>query len=138
VPSQAPGSPSSPASWPLAVNAVEIADTESQEVHAEWSAVLRVLSPISFGVIVVVGAFGAVMTAPSARRLWFLYAITLAYTLSLMVFDVFARYRFPLVPVLMLLGAGGIAAWREPWARRMRRPATVAAVIAAAAGRAPR
>ena len=116
----------------LAVNAVEIADTEAQEVHAEWSAVLRALSPISFGVIFVLGVFGAVTTAPAARRLWFLYAIALAYTLSLVVFYVFARYRFPLVPVLMLLGAGGIAAWREPWARRMRRPAIAAALIAGA------
>ena len=115
----------------LAVNAVEIADTEAQDVHAEWSAVLRLLSPISFGVIFVLGVFGAVTTAPAARRLWFLYAIALAYTVSLVAFFVFARYRFPLVPVTMLLGAGGIAAWREPWAQRMRRPAVAAAVVAA-------
>ena len=114
----------------LTFNAVEIADTEAQEVHAESSAVLRVLSPLTFGVIFVLGVFGAVMTAPVARRTWFLYAIALAYTVSLVAFFVFARYRFPLVPVLMLLGTAGIAAWRQPWARRMRRPALVAAVLA--------
>ena len=114
----------------LTFNAVEIADTEAQEVHAESSAVLRVLAPLSFGVIFVFGAFGAVMTAPAARRLWFLYAIAVAYTLSLVVFYVFARYRFPLVPVLALLGAGGIAAFRAPGARRMRLPALAAAVLA--------
>ncbi len=115
----------------LTYNAVEIADTESQEVYAEWSLLLRVLTPLSFGVLVCLAAFGVGLTAPAWRQLWFLYAIALTYTLSIVVFFVFARYRFPLVPVLIVLAAGGIASWRERSARRMRGWAVVAVVVAA-------
>jgi tetratricopeptide (TPR) repeat protein len=119
----------------LTFNAVEIADTESQEVYAEWSSLLRALSPVSFGVIFCLAAFGVAMTAGAWRRLWFLHAIALTYTLSIIIFYVFARYRFPLVPVLMLFAAGGIASWRE-WtgpgkAGVPRRGAFAAAVLAA-------
>ncbi len=115
----------------LAYNAVEIADTESQEVYAEWSSLLRVLAPLSFGVIVCLAAFGICMTAPSWRGLWFLHGIALTYTLSIVLFFVFARYRFPLVPVLVLLGAGGLAAWPVKSARRMRGWAFVSVAVAA-------
>jgi Tfp pilus assembly protein PilF len=115
----------------LTYNSVEIADTESQDVYAEWSSLLRVLSPFSFGVLLCLAAFGICMTAPAWRRLWFLYAITLAYTLGIVIFFVFARYRFPLVPVLALVAAGGLAAWPVKSARRMRGWAVAAVVLAA-------
>jgi hypothetical protein len=83
----------------LAYNAVEIADTESQDVYAEWSSILRLLSPINFAVVFGLAAFGTLMTAGHWRRLWFLYAIALTYTVSIVLFYVFARYRFPLVPM---------------------------------------
>ena len=114
----------------LTYNAVEIADTESQEVYAEWSALLRALSPVSFGVIFGLAAFGVCMTAHAWRRLWFLYAIAFTYTLSIVIFYVFARYRFPLVPVLMLFAAGGIAAWREQPAWPLRGRALAALILA--------
>jgi 4-amino-4-deoxy-L-arabinose transferase-like glycosyltransferase len=114
----------------LTYNAIEIADTESQDVYAEWSSLLRALAPVSFGVIFCLAAFGVCMTANAWRRLWFLYAIALTYTLSIIIFYVFARYRFPLVPVLILFAAGGGAAWRETSARPMRRWAFVALAIA--------
>ena len=111
-------------------NAIEIADTESQEVYAEWSSLLRALSPLSFGVMFCLAAFGACMTADAWRRLWFLYAIALTYTLSIVIFYVFARYRFPLVSVLVLFAGAGLAAWREKSARPMRRWAFAALVLA--------
>ena len=114
----------------LTYNATEIADTESQDVYAEWSSLLRALAPVSFGVIFCLAAFGVCMTADAWRRLWFLYAIALTYTLSIIIFYVFARYRFPLVPVLILFAAGGVAAWRETSAWPTRRWAFVALVIA--------
>ena len=114
----------------LTYNAVEIADTESQDVYAEWSPALRALAPFSFGVVLCLAAFGVCMTLNAWRRLWFLYAIALTYTLSIVIFYVFARYRFPLVPVLLLFGAGGIAVWREPASRPMRGWAFAALVLA--------
>ena len=78
----------------LTYNAVEIADTESPEVYSEWSSLLRALAPITFGVVLCLAAFGACMTASAWRRLWFLHAIALTYTLSVVLFFVFARFRF--------------------------------------------
>jgi tetratricopeptide (TPR) repeat protein len=104
----------------LTYNAVEIADTESQEVYAEWSPLLRALRPFNFGVIVCLAAVGVVMTSRAWRRLWFLYAIAFTYTVSIIIFYVFARYRFPLVPVLLLCAAGGVAALRDESPRPMR------------------
>jgi tetratricopeptide (TPR) repeat protein len=114
----------------LTYNALEIADTESQDVYAEWSSVLRALAPFGFGVVLCLAAFGVCMTLGAWRRLWFLYAIALTYTFSIVVFYVFARYRFPLVPVLLLFAAGGIATWRDPAARPRRRWAFAALVLA--------
>jgi 4-amino-4-deoxy-L-arabinose transferase-like glycosyltransferase len=114
----------------LTVNAVEIADTESQEVYAEWSSLLRALALLSFGVVACLAAFGVCMTASQWRRLWFLYAIAGTYTLSVVMFFVFARYRFPLVLVLMLLASGGVAAWRDRSARSTRPWAFAAMIVA--------
>jgi 4-amino-4-deoxy-L-arabinose transferase-like glycosyltransferase len=114
----------------LTYNYAEIADTESQDVYAESAWLLRVLTPPSFGVILCLAAFGVVSTARDWRRLWFLYAIAIAYTISILTFYVFARYRFPLVPVLMLLAAGGLAASRDAHvSRRARGWALVAAIV---------
>jgi tetratricopeptide (TPR) repeat protein len=115
----------------LTFNAGEIADTESQEVYAEWSSLLRVLAPFSFAVVFGLAAFGACLTAKSWRQFWFLHAVVLTCTLSIVMFYVFARYRFPLVPGLLLLAAAGFAAWREKAARPMRRWALTVAAIAA-------
>jgi tetratricopeptide (TPR) repeat protein len=107
----------------------EVADTESQEVYAEWSSLLRAMSPLGFGVIIGLAACGLVMTAREYRRLWWLYAIAATYTASVVLFFVFARYRLPIVLVLMILAAGGAAAWRDRSARS-RRPLAIAALVA--------
>lgn len=115
----------------LTFNTAEATDTESQEVYAEWSPLLRILSPFGFGVVFCLAAFGAAMTAGDWRRLWFLYAIALTYTLSIVIFYIFARYRFPIVPALLLMAAGGAAAWHARTARQpARRWAYIAAVLA--------
>ena len=115
----------------LTLNAVEIADTESQEVYAKSSSLLRMLALFNFGVVLCGAAFGACLSIKDWRRLWWLYAIAFTYTLSIIAFYLFARYRFPLVPVLLLLAAGGLAAWRDVSAGPMRRWAFAAAVLAA-------
>src|SRR4029077_2775195 len=97
------------------VNAGGIVDTESQETYAEWSIPLRLLGPIGhFGVLMPLAIFGLIATFPSSaapnRSLFrLLYALILAYAASVVVFYVFARYRYPLVPFLMLFAAAGVA-----------------------------
>jgi Flp pilus assembly protein TadD len=93
----------------LTFGAAEVSDTESLEVYAEWSWLLRMVKPFDFGVVFGLAVFGTIVTWPSRRRLWFLHALAGAYAVTLVLFYVFARYRFPLVPILMTLAAGGVA-----------------------------
>jgi tetratricopeptide (TPR) repeat protein len=105
-------------------NATEAVDTESQEAHAEWSLPLRVLGLVGhFGILVPLALFGAIVTWPMRSRLWILYAMTLGYAASVVAFYVFARYRYPLVPMLVLFAAAGLAAAREYIAARGFSPA---------------
>jgi tetratricopeptide (TPR) repeat protein len=90
-------------------NATEVLDTESQETHAEYSWPLKVLGIVGhFGVLVPLALLGVVFTWPLRRRLAIVYALTLAYAASVAAFYVFARYRYPLVPTLMIFAAAGI------------------------------
>jgi len=92
-------------------NATESADTESQESYAEWSTPLKLGGWLGhFGVLVPLALLGMWAAWPEWRRLWVLYALTVAYSASVLVFYVFARYRFPLVPLLMLFAANGVIA----------------------------
>jgi 4-amino-4-deoxy-L-arabinose transferase-like glycosyltransferase len=102
-------------------NATELGDTEDQYVYADWSAVLRLLNPVlHFGVLCAGAAVGFVLTLRSWRRLWVLYAIIVCYAASVIAFYVMARYRFPIVPPLMLFAASGtLELW--DWLRGGRR-----------------
>jgi tetratricopeptide (TPR) repeat protein len=113
---------SRPAAWlrlmgrkvALLWNATEMLDTESQEAHADWSWPLRIGAVIGhFGVLVPLALFGVFVTWPMRSRLWILYAMTLAYAASVVLFYVFARYRYPLVPFLIMFAAAGVAALPE-------------------------
>src|SRR5439155_267864 len=66
-----------------------------------------------FGVLVPLGLFGVIVTWTVRPRPWILYAMMLAYAASVVLFYVFARYRYPLVPFLILFAAAGMAALPE-------------------------
>jgi tetratricopeptide (TPR) repeat protein len=109
---------SQPASWLRLVgrkffllwNADEMLDTESQETYAEWSWPLRAGSWIGhFGILVPLAVLGIWSSWPDRRRLWVFYAMIAAYAASVVMFYVFARYRFPLVPFLIMFAAIGVA-----------------------------
>src|SRR5688572_17857510 len=113
----------------LLVNRHEMLDTESQQSYAEWSTPLGALGWLShFGVLVPVALLGIIITWPDRRRLWILHALTIAYALSVVMFYVFARYRYPLVPFLLLFAAAGVTHIR----RALQSWPTVAIVAAAA------
>jgi tetratricopeptide (TPR) repeat protein len=99
----------------LLFNATEVLDTESQEAHAEYSLPLRVLGIVGhFGVLVPLAVLGLIVTWPMRDRIWIVHALAAAYAASVVLFYVFARYRYPLVPMLILFGAAGLvelAAW---------------------------
>ena len=94
----------------LVGSATEMLDTEAQESHAEWSPVLLVLQPIAhFGVVLPLAVLGVIVSWRDRRRLVVLYAMAGVYAVSMLVFFVVARYRYPLVPFVLLFAAAGIA-----------------------------
>lgn len=117
----------------LLVNATEMLDTESQQTHAEYSLVLATLGQVAhFGFLAPAALFGVWVTWARRRELALLYLLLVTYAASVVLFYVFARYRYPLVPVLMLFAAAGMIEarrfFREAGARRL------AAALAAVAG----
>jgi tetratricopeptide (TPR) repeat protein len=102
----------------LLINRTEMLDTESLESYAEWSTPIAVLAWIAhFGILVPLAVLGMIVTWPERRRLWILHALTLSYALSVLMFFVFARYRYPLVPLLLLFAS---AAFDAPFDSQQR------------------
>lgn len=90
----------------LLVNAREMLDTESQESYAEWSTPLRWLGWWGhFGVLVPLALLGLCLSWPARGRLAVWYVMTGSYAASVLLFYVFARYRLPLVPLLLPFAA---------------------------------
>jgi tetratricopeptide (TPR) repeat protein len=121
-------------------NATEMLDTESEEAYAEWSLPLRAGGVIGhFGILVPLAIFGVIVTWPLRSRLWILYLMTAAYAASVVMFYVFARYRYPLVPLLILFAAAGLveapAFLRGASSRRSSRASEGGRSLAAGAGR---
>jgi tetratricopeptide (TPR) repeat protein len=110
---------SQPASWlallatkiRLLWNATEIMDTESQLAHAEWSTPLALAGWVGhFGILVPLALLGIVVTWRDRQRTGVLLAMMIVYAASVVMFYVFARYRYPLVPFLVLFAAAGVTA----------------------------
>ena len=119
----------------LLFNATEMLDTEAQESHAEWSWPLRIGGWFGhLGILVPLAFLGLVVAWPERRRLAILYAMLPTYAASVVMFYVFARYRLPLVPLLLLFAAAGLAALPR-WLPRaeMRTRALVGTGVAALA-----
>lgn len=117
----------------LTFSAREVVDTESIEAYAGYSRTLGLLSWMSFGIILPLGVFGIWITRKEWRQLRLLYAIVIGLVLSVAIFYVVARYRFPLVPIVMLFSSAALCAapalrlnhWRR-WA-----PGVLLAIVVA-------
>jgi 4-amino-4-deoxy-L-arabinose transferase-like glycosyltransferase len=105
----------------LSINVVEATDTESIEFQSSYSPILRVFAPITFGVVLPLAVAGTALTAANCRRLAVLYGIGLVFIGSVVLFFVLARYRYPVVPVVMLFAGAAIAGAGEAWRERRRR-----------------
>ena len=90
----------------LLSNATEIVDTEAQETYADWSWPLEWLGPVMhFGILVPLAALGLLVSWRRDERLCVLAALCASYAASVLLFYVFARYRYPLVPFLILFAS---------------------------------
>lgn len=101
----------------LLVNQAEVADTEDIYTYADHSMLLGgALRFWHFGVVFPLAALGMVLSAPQWRRLWVLYAMAALYAVSVIAFYVVARYRYPLVPVLVIFAGAALSALAQ-WVR---------------------
>lgn len=116
-------------------NRYEVADAESQYVYADYSVTLHVLGSVwHFGVLCPLAAVGVIATSRDWRRLWIYYALIVSMALAVALFYVMARYRYPLVPLLIpFAAAGGLELWRLIRAREFRVLAMCVAIALAVA-----
>jgi tetratricopeptide (TPR) repeat protein len=116
--------------WLLFWNVNEAGDTDDPNTYGEWSSLLRTLMRVlNFGTICPLAVLGACLTWPRRGELWPLYAMVLGYAASVTAFYIFSRYRFPIVPVLLLFASAGLTHARA--AVRARAARTFAGAAAA-------
>jgi len=97
----------------LLLNRYEIPDYECQEYYAEHSWLLRGLGKVfHFGMLAPLAAFGLVSVWSLRGRHAVLLALLATFSVGCIAFYVFARYRYPVVPILWLYG-GAIAEVKE-------------------------
>ena len=90
-------------------NRYEVADVESPRVYAEYSWVLAGLRKVwHFGVLAPLAMVGIGLTRSRWRELWVFYALIAVMTASVALFYVLGRYRYPLVPFLIVFAAAGL------------------------------
>ncbi|MCK4342097.1 MAG: tetratricopeptide repeat protein [Phycisphaerae bacterium] len=117
-------------------NAYEIPDAEDMYFYELRCGLIRSLGYLlHFGVLFPLAVAGIYLTMSRWRELWVLYALVLTMAVSVIAFFVFARYRFPLVPVLTLFaGAALVEGYAAVRARHFTRIAVAAVAILVAAG----
>ncbi len=100
----------------LTFNAAEVVDTEDQYTYAEYSWPLKLFGHVwHFGVALPLAVAGVWMTWSRRREMAILYALFLFYAASIVLFYVFGRYRYPLVPLLILWAAAAVTHARTYW-----------------------
>ncbi|MCH8146428.1 MAG: tetratricopeptide repeat protein [Planctomycetes bacterium] len=90
-------------------NRYEVPDVESQYVVADFSPILMGLERTwHFGILCPLAAVGVLATRKDWRRLWVFYALIAALAGAIVLTYVLARYRYPLVPLLIPFAAVGL------------------------------
>jgi len=121
--------------WLMVWNAREVEDSDDYYIYQQWSWLLRFLGWINhFGILAPLAAVGLLLTLNQWRRLWLLYAMTLALAASVAVFYVFGRYRFPLIPLLVLFAGAGLAKLMDLYNGQDRRSLLGAMVVLLCSG----
>jgi tetratricopeptide (TPR) repeat protein len=100
--------------WLLVWNISEVADSDDQYTYGDWSPLLQLLNRIlHFGILCPLAVLGICLTWNRRKHVWLLYAMILGYAASVALFYVFSRYRFPLVPMLILFAVAGLTSLRD-------------------------
>ena len=120
--------------WALVWSAREIPDSDEPAVYRDASLILTVCTALfSFGTIAPLALAGAVATWSDRRRLWILYLTVLGMAAATALFYVFARYRYPIVPALILFAAAGATEIGQRIRHRRPRPLLLYGLLIAGA-----
>jgi tetratricopeptide (TPR) repeat protein len=114
----------------LAINRYEITDTEGYNVYCGFAWLVGTLAPLlHFGLLIPLAVVGLAASRANWRRVHLLVLLNAALLATIVLFYVFARYRFPLVPITILFAAaGGLALYDGLRARRWKACAGALAV----------
>lgn len=121
--------------WLTVWNAREIEDSDDFYIYQNWSGLLTWLGWANhFGILAPLAVLGLMLTYSEWRNLWLLYAMIVSLALSVAFFYVFGRYRFPVVPLLALLGGAGLTAAVRLYREKRWQLLTSAFVVTLVAG----
>ena len=118
--------------WKLLWGALEMSDSESIYAYQDFSPLLRVLGYVyHFGTLLPFAVAGFLLTWGYRRQLWLMYLVLTAYAVGIMPFYVMARYRAPMLAVMVPFAAAGMV----EMGRRIQRKAygQLAAALAVSA-----
>jgi tetratricopeptide (TPR) repeat protein len=116
--------------WRLVWHAREVEDSDDFYIYQRWSWLLTFFAWFShFGTLAPLAAVGVLVTISRWRQLWLLHGIIFSLALSVAVFYVFGRYRFPLVPLLALFAGAGLIELASFWRRREWRGSLPAVIL---------
>ncbi|MBI4489639.1 MAG: tetratricopeptide repeat protein [Deltaproteobacteria bacterium] len=116
--------------WLIVWNVREVEDADDFYLYQKWSWVLRFLAWINnFGLLAPIAAIGFVLTWRQWRQLWLLHALVVTFAMSVALFYVFGRYRFPLVPLLALFAGAGLVEAFELYKQRVVRRGLACAAV---------
>lgn len=122
----------------LLVNAYEVPDADDIYFYEEYASILRV--PFTFlhmGTLAPLAVLGLALTWPRRREILALHLVLAVLAAGVVLFYVFARYRYPVVSVLLVFAGAGLAEavvriraarWRE-----LALPLVLAGIAAVAA-----
>jgi tetratricopeptide (TPR) repeat protein len=110
----------------------ELPDNYSFYTFRRFSSLLE--RTLTFGPVAALAWCGLVLTWDRRRRLLPLYVAGCAYMLSVLIFFNFARFRLPIVPVLLAFAGAGAVGLAQAARARMGRTAGRRSALAAAVG----
>lgn len=121
----------------LTFNAYELPDVEGYNLYRVYSTLLLVLGAIlHFGVLAPLAAAGVVLTWRDRSRHGILLILGGTMAATVIIFYVFARYRFPITPILAIYAGAAIVEGYELLRSNRRRallkPAIAAGLVAVA------
>lgn len=76
--------------------------------YIQGYSILQRLPLFSFLTAISLGLCGALFTIKRNKKRWILFLFMFTYTISMIAFFVNARYRMPIIPILIIFGAGGV------------------------------